>query len=123
MKALLLDTKKKEVRVVNPHGLFDYYELLDCHLIEHATRKIGGKKFDIICDEEGTFVDDPLISAIDDFGRTMLVGNLLICGLPDGEGESSDLTDDDIEYIRRRIQPMDTRLHRDLLMLTQCNYC
>ena len=123
MKALLLDTMEKKVEVVNPESLQDYYKLIGCKWVEIVTRKIGRKFYDVICDEEGTFVDDPLISAIDDLGRVMFVGNLIICGLADEEGELTDLTSNDIKYIKKRIQTLDTRMHEDLLMLTNCNYC
>lgn len=123
MKALLIDTVNKQVRQVNPEGLDDYYELIGCELVDIVTRKIGRKFYDIICDDEGTFVDDPLISAIDDLGGVMFVGNLIICGRVNNEGELTDLTNNDIQYIKKRIQTLDTRMHSDLLMLTSCNYC
>lgn len=123
MKALLLDVINKTTKKVNPESLEDYYNMIGCRYVEIVTRRIGRKYYDIICDEEGTFVDDPLISAIDDFGRVMFVGNLIISGTVDSEGELTDLTDNDIKYIKKRIQTLDTRLHSDLLMLTSCNYC
>lgn len=122
MKALLLDTVEKQTKVVNPESLEDYYKLIDCKCIDIVTRKIGRKYYDIICDDEGTFRDDPLISAIDDFGRVMLVGNLIICGVANSEGELTDLDVNDVRYIKKRIQTLDTKLHSDLLMLTNCNY-
>ena len=124
MKALLLDTVGKTTTVVNPEGLEDYYKMINCRCIDIVTRKIGRKWYDIICDDEGTFVEDPLISAIDNLGRAMLVGNLIICGLANDEGELTDLDANDILYIKKRIQPMYTRRHIDepLLMLTQCTY-
>ena len=122
MKALLLDTVEKQIKVVDPKGLDDYYKMIGCSTIDIVTRKIGRKWYDIICDDEGTFVEDPLISAIDNLGRVMLVGSLIICGLADEEGELTDLTANDIRYIKQRIQKLDTRMHKDLLMLTQCDY-
>ena len=122
MKALLLDAMEKTTKVVNPKSLEDYYKLIGCKWVEIVSRRIGKKYYEIICDEEGTFVEDPLISAIDDFGRVMFVGNLIISGGVDEEGELTDLTDNDIRYIKKRIQTLDTRKHEDLLMLTNCNY-
>lgn len=123
MKALFIDTENKETKVVNPQGLEDYYKLIGCDLVEIVNRKIGRKRYEIICDEEGTFRDDPKISAIDDLGRAMLVGNLIIAGNVDDEGELTDLTANDIQYIGKRIQTMPTRKHLEgLLMLTSCNY-
>ena len=122
MKALLLDTVEKTTKVVDPKSLQDYYKLIGCKWVEIVTRRIGRKYYDIICDEEGTFVEDPLISAIDDLGQVMFVGNLIICGVADSECELTDLTTNDIKYIKKRIQTLDTRKHEDLLMLTSCNY-
>lgn len=122
MKALLLDTVEKQTKVVDPKGLDDYYKMIGCRCIDIVRRRIGRKWYEIICDDEGTFVEDPLISAIDNLGRVMLVGSLIICGLADDEGELTDLTTNDIKYIKKRIQKLDTRMHDDLLILTQCEY-
>ena len=122
-KALFLDTINKSTRVVDVNTLEDYYKLIGCRCIDIVTRKIGRKVYDIICDDEGALTDDPLISAIDDIGRVMLVGNLIVCGLADDEGELTDLNPADIRYIKKRVQTLDTRKHADLLMLTSCNYC
>jgi len=123
MKALLLDTVNKRVEVVNPASLDDYYNLIGCRCIDVVTRKIGRKTYDIICDDEGALQDDPLISAIDNIGRVMLVGSLIICNVADSEGELRSLDPADIRYIKKRVQRLNTRKHADLLMLTCCNYC
>lgn len=122
-KALFLDTINKSTRVVDVNTLEDYYKLIGCRCIDIVTRKIGRKWFDIICDDEGLFSNDPLISAIDDMGNPMLVGNLIVCGLADDEGELTDLKPADVAYVKKRVQTLDTRKHADLLMLTSCNYC
>lgn len=123
MKALFIDPQGNEAKVVNPGSLEDYYELIGCNLIDIVTRKIGRKYYDVICDDEGLLQDDPLISAIDDIGRVMFVGKLIVCGLVNDEGENTDLTARDIKYIKDRVQPMYTRQHMEgLLMLTNCNY-
>lgn len=122
-KALFLDTVNKTVREVNASTLEDYYKLIGCRCIDIVTRRIGRKVYDIIIDDEGLLTDDPIISAIDDLGRVMLVGNLIICGTADAEGELRDLDLTDIKYIRKRVHTLNTRKHRDLLMLTSCNYC
>ena len=123
MKALFINPKANEAKVVNPKGLEDYYELIGCDLIDIVTRKIGRKYYDVICDDEGLLQNDPLISAIDDLGQPMFVGGLIICGLVNDEGENTDLTSRDIKYIKDRVQIMYTNKHMEgLLMLTNCNY-
>ena len=123
MTGLLLDIKNNKTQVVEAEGLEQYYELLDCSLIDIVQRRIGRKRFEIICDDEGTFKEDYKISAINNLGQPMLVGSLLICGRADMEGELTSLTDDEITYIKERIQKMCTKTHPEgYLMLTQCEY-
>lgn len=123
MKGLLLDLNENKTKVVEANSLQDYYDLIGCNLIEIVNRRIGRKRFEIVCDEEGTFVLEPKISAIDNLGTPMFVGNLIICGQADEEGELTDLSTNDINYIKKRIIEMRTHNHPEgYLMLTQCEY-
>lgn len=123
MKALLIDVMENKVETVDVNGLEDYYKLIHCTTIDIVNREIKGKRYDIICDNEGTFSDDPLISAIDDLGRAMLVGNLIVCGEADEEGNLTALTDDDIKHIKENIQSMGTsRYPEGHCMICQMEY-
>lgn len=123
MKGLLLDIKNNKTQVVEAEGLEQYYELLSCQIVDIVNRRIGRKRFEIICDDEGIFKEDCKISAINNLGQPMLVGSLLICGKADMEGELTSLTDKEIAYIQERIQTMYTRKYPEgYLMLTQCEY-
>lgn len=128
IKAFYIDpeTDTAEPRTVED-SLDTFYQLLHCRVIDIVTRRIGfgrgSRVFDIICDEEGALIEDPLISAIDDYGDAMLVGSLLIVGLADDEGELTDLTDADIKHIRKHVMPLSTRRHPEgWQMLTSCHY-
>lgn len=123
MKALLLNVMENKVEEVQANGLDDYYKLIGCTTIDIANRGIKGKRFDIIADDEGTFVENPKISAIDDMGQPMLVGNLIICGEADKEGEMTDLSDDDIKHIKENIHIMGTcKYPEGYCMLCQVEY-
>ena len=124
MKMYLIDVINEKAEVVEAEDkLEDFYRLLNCSVIDIVRRKVGGRFYDIICDDNGLFAENPKISAIDDFGNVMFVGNLLITGLPDEEGELTSLTDGDIAYISKRVDNMSTRLYpAGYMMLTQCNY-
>lgn len=78
-----------------PHNLDGYYKLLDCQTIDIVRRKIGGKYYDIVCDDEGLFKDQVKVSAVDGNGQAMLVGKLLICK-HDGKGNETGLSQEDI---------------------------
>jgi hypothetical protein len=123
MKTILLDVYKEEVHItdVKPE-LEAYYEKLDCTCIDIVERKIGGKWFDIMCDDEGLFREPQKISAINDMGQPMLVGNLMFFH-NDGEGNLTGLEDEDIEHLKRYIKRMYTeKFPKGYPMLTQCEY-
>lgn len=110
------------------NSLQGFYDLLGCDLIEIARRKIGvfsrKRVYTIICDEDGVY-NQPKISAIDNLGQPMLVGNLFI--VKDDEdlesGELASLTADDIRHIKRFILKQGTHQYpRPYPMLHQCEY-
>lgn len=103
MKALLLNVWDNKLSIENPTGLEDYYKLIRCRTIDITNRMIAGKRFDIICDDEGLFTENPKISAINDNGEPQLVGNLIITGEADGDGNLTDLTDADIQHITKSL--------------------
>ena len=101
----------------------DYYKLIDCETIDIVNRDINGNCYDIICDDEGTFKENPRISAIDDMWQPMLVGNLIICGTANEEGNMIDLSDKDIDFIMENIKRIPTRNYPEgNLMLCKMAY-
>lgn len=99
-----------------------YYELLDCSTIDITSRKIGGKYFDIILDDEGLLKGSPVVTAVDSSPqrKPMLVGNLIICNMND-EGEEVSLSDDDVELIADNIIFAMNR-DRDARTVLVCDY-
>lgn len=85
-----------------PKDLKGYYKLLDCDTIDITRRKIGGKYYDIICDDEGLFKETVMVSAVDGNNEAMLVGKLLICN-HDEKGNEASLTQDDILNIEANV--------------------
>ena len=96
MIALFLDMENDEVRIVTVNGLQDYYRLIGCDCIDITNREIRGKRFDIICDDNGLLKAEPQVSAVNGRGEAMLVGNLIICG-------ETSLAEEDIIHIRQSI--------------------
>lgn len=81
----------------------DYYKHLKCDCFDIATRKVGDKFFDMFVDDVGLFVDNPIPSAIDiDTMEVLLVGNIIFAN-HDGYGNTTSLTDDDINIIKENI--------------------
>lgn len=83
-------------------SLATYYNLLNCDCIDIVVRTIGGKEFDIVCDDEGLFKQFPRVSAVDEKSRPMLVGNLLFLHHNE-EGEMTGLSEDDVEHLIKHL--------------------
>lgn len=75
-----------------------YYEALNCRCFDIVKRRIGGKYYNIMCDDEGWFVEDPIPTAINQNGHVEIVGNMMLFN-DDGQGELISLTKEDIDNI------------------------
>ena len=101
MKMLLLDVHNNDLRVVEANGLEDYYKYIGCSVIDIVRRKLGELTVEIVCDDEATFAEHPKVSAIDIVGQPCLYGNLLIAGGEVIDGELTELTEEEIEYVKQ----------------------
>lgn len=106
IKGILIDVEEgleaKRMEIID--SLDTYYEILKCSCIDIANRDIGGKRYDIVCDDEGLFKDAVYPSAIGRGKNVMLVGNIFIAGVADDEGELTSLTDDDVDNIMSHVK-------------------
>lgn len=75
-----------------------YYKALHCDFVEIVYRSIGGRRFCIVCDEEGMLKSGCRVSGIYENGRPALVGSLFICHTSGSDLDS--LTDDDFAFLR-----------------------
>ena len=117
------DNQPPEARQIKD-DLQTYYDLIECNAIDIMRRKIGKRYFHIICDDEGMLVEGPKISAISNLGEIRLVGNLVICSdMVTESGDLVGLSDEEAEYIRKRIEFLYTRQYpQGYYILTQCEY-
>lgn len=99
VRGILIDVSgnKVEEREVEECNLDDLYGILNCNTIDIVVRTIGGKPFDIVCDDEGLLKENPIVTAISEKGDYMLVGNLFICN--HNKDCLASLNDDDIAHI------------------------
>ena len=123
MKTILLNVYEDTADVIEiADNINAFYKKLGCDLIDIVPRKIGRRWFDVMCDDEGLYAPEPKISAIDNLGNTMFVGNLMFFR-HDNEGNLKGLSESDLNYILDRIQKMGTRKYPEgYMMLTQCEY-
>lgn len=122
IKGVLLDTETQSISVIELDDKLEaFYAALHCSLIEAVTRSIGGQNFTIVCDEEGTFANDPKISAANLLGNVMFVGSLFICQT-NGENFSG-VTDEEANYIMKHCRTLQTQKHPEgLCMLYPVEY-
>lgn len=113
MKMLLLDVHNNELKVVEVNGLEDYYKYIGCSVIDIVRRKIGDLTVEIVCDDEGTFAEHPKVSAIDIIGKPCLVGNLLVAGGEVIDGNLTELTEEEIEYIKQYTIEITTSYYKE----------
>ena len=119
---VLLDAYEKRAdRAEIPDELNAYYRALDCSCIDIVSRRIGGKRFDIVCDDEGLFKEDCRISAFDRNWQPMLCGSLFVC--KSHEGELVGLTEAEVSHVLRHVRKIPTRRYPDgVLALTMVEY-
>lgn len=106
---------KKAEKVVIDHSLQAFYDTIHTinNTIDIVSRNIGGKYFDVICDDDGLAREPHHCSAVDKEGNPMLVGSFLVAN-HDEAGETRSLTDEDIELIQKSVQLVRTRNLQDL---------
>ena len=113
MKMLLLDVQNNDVKVVEADGLEDYYKYIGCSVIDIVRRRIGDLTVEIVCDDEGTFVEHPKVSAVDIVGQPCLYGNLLVAGGKVIDGNLTELTEDEIDYIKQFLIEVTTAFYKE----------
>ena len=113
IKGVLIDVMSNTAKVVEiEKSLKSYYKILNCDLIDITSRYIGGKLFDIICDDEGLFKEDFIASAVTSYNRIALVGNLFVVKF-DGKDDETSLDDEDIEHILNHVKQVKCNLYEE----------
>lgn len=123
IKGVLVDVMNEKVEVVEiEKSLQSYYNILNCDCIDIVSRKIDGREFDIVCDDEGLLKDPQKISAIDIMCQPMLVGNLFIVKF-DGIEDIKSLNDDEINHVLKNCRKIATNKYpKGYKMLTLVEY-
>lgn len=79
--------------------LQSYYKLLDVTTIDIVSRKIAGKYYDIVCDDEALLKDKPIVTMVSPKMEPMLCGNLFIVNRGKA-GELASLTPADVKRVK-----------------------
>lgn len=104
IKVIFLDVENgKGPEVIEIKDELDsYLQTLRIGVIDIIRRNIAGVSYQIVCDDEGLLKENPTLSAVDVNSVGQLVGNLIITGLSDGEGNLTGLNKNDVDRIMER---------------------
>ena len=87
MKSVFIDVQSHQVKVVDIEDKLEvFYRMIGCNLVEIPRRYIGKKLYSVICDEEATFVEDPIPSMIDEEVRSYFWETLSCAAMPMTKG-------------------------------------
>ena len=103
MKGLLIDVHNAKIQEVEVSELDDYYKWIGCENIDITSRKVGGRIYDIICDDEGFFHEPVLVSAVDSEQNAMLVGNLIVMGNSEGDEILHGLSNEELKHLKKNL--------------------
>lgn len=118
---ILVDVVKGTIdKATIDKSLDGYYAALNCRCIDIVSRTVGGKRFLVICDDEGLLKNDIKVSAIAPSGEVMLVGNLFIVN-SDGADDVESLTDEECQHIKRCAYTV--RMSHEEKAYPVLNYC
>jgi hypothetical protein len=118
---ILVDVKAGVARKATIEKSLDgYYKALNCDCIDVVTRRIGGQRFDIICDDEALLKAFIKPSAVDKDNHPMLFGNLFVVNF-NGKDDVCSLREGQIEHVLRHTKSV-TDLKKRWMILTDCDY-
>lgn len=77
----------------------EYYRLIGCEYITIIQRKINGKVYELVCDDEALLKSGQSPCAVNSLFDEVIYGNIVIAGEADAKGNLTALTPDDISSI------------------------
>jgi hypothetical protein len=121
MKTVLLDVLKGAKVIEIQNQLEAFCDKLDCRSIDIVDRRIGWRTYAVMCGEESLSREPQMVSAINEDGKPMFVGNLMFFNRQ--KGELSGLSKDDIDYLLKFISTQYIKVY-DLPRptLTNCEF-
>ena len=80
-----------------------YYNIIKCQCIDIVSRQINGEWYEVVCDDEGLFCPEPIVTAVSAEGKPELVGGLVILRYG-GEGKLTGLEPEDVLRLSNAVQ-------------------
>lgn len=81
------------------------YNIIGCESIDIVKRKIGNKTYNIVCDDEALFAENPILTAFDPANSYKnIFGTLIVTGIEDRNGNLTSITKEDARQIVSQIR-------------------
>ena len=109
MKVLYLNVNEgKYPEVLDIEDELDtYYKLIGCDCIDITVRFFKRRPYTVICDDMGFYRNNLKVAIWDEAKRDIpIVGNVVICGKSDIEGNLTSLSDEDIDTLLKSVSGM-----------------
>lgn len=121
MKVLFIEAGKNRFRSMDIEDeLSEFYELIGCNCIDIAVRKVKGKPFDFIVDDEGLLKTDVKFATANRSLTEAFAGNVIVCGTADAEGRQTSLTDEDVRLLlSNRAMIVQGTSHYEILLMDE----
>jgi len=126
MLGLLINVKDNEISEIEINEmsvLTDLREAINCELIDVvADINVGGRRYDIIVDDEGLLKEDrkPAARCID--AEQILFGNIVLLNHDHENDGWTSLTEEDIEIINKNIYAIRDKLTQGVSPLLEYKY-
>lgn len=100
MKGFLISQERNFWGVVDVDmkTLDDLYRVLHCDIVERVFRTISGRIFQVWCDEEGALKQGQKLTALDDEGRVMFVGSIILFN-----SDGTDISAEDERFLTENV--------------------
>lgn len=109
MRGYLIDVIEGKMHSVDVFDLEDYQKFIHCQTIDIVSRTIGDREYEIICDDEGLSKRPALVSAVNNDGQPMLVGNLIVMGNSGGDEDMHEISFDEIQHLKKHFMHVVTK--------------
>lgn len=109
MRGYLIDVIEGKTHSVDVFDLEDYQKFIHCQTIDIVSRTIGDREYEIICDDEGLSKRPALVSAVNNDGQPMLVGNLIVMGNSGGDEDMHEISFDEIQHLKKHFMHVVTK--------------
>lgn len=100
---ILIDVYNNKIEDLDDPSIPMMKAAIGCRNLEVSSRTIGDMRYSIFCDEEGRYREDPVVSAVNESGEAVFVGNLIVSGRLNEWGMPIPMSEEEKENLKCHI--------------------